>query len=288
MNARTPAHQIVELSSERLVVVQALDIPRGHTVYGLLAVDVTRARELLDAYYVQTGERLSFTGYLVWCLAQSVAVDKAVQAFRKGRKRLLICDEVDVGMMIERDFGASRAPIGYVVCGAQRKSFLDIHREIRTVQSEPAALPEFRLGSMVTVGQWLWSSSSLVRRLLGAFMRRHPTLIASLIGTVGITSVGMFGKGISGWGIAPMMHGVDLIVGGVTTQPAVVEGQIVPREMLNLTVTFDHAIIDGAPATRFVRALVNRIEQADGLDELRTQLAAPLPASLPAVHAVPT
>lgn len=267
-NSRTPAHQIVEISRERQIVVQALDIPRGHTIYGLLAVDITRARQLLEAYHQQTGERLSLTGYLTWCLAQAVESDKAVQAFRKGSKRLLICDEVDVGLMIERQFGDSHTPVGYVVRGASHKSFLEIHREIRDVQQKPAAVPEFRIGSMVTLGQWLWTSSGLVRRVIGAYMRRYPTQIVSLIGTAGVTSLGMFGKGIDGWGIAPMMHGVDLIVGSITIQPAVVDGQIVPREILNLTVTFDHAVIDGAPATRFVRALVERIERGDGLEEV--------------------
>ena len=37
--------------------------------------------------------------------------------------------------------------------------------------------------------------------------------------------------------------------------------------MLCLTVTFDHDIIDGAPAARFVRRLVELIENGHGLSE---------------------
>jgi pyruvate/2-oxoglutarate dehydrogenase complex dihydrolipoamide acyltransferase (E2) component len=48
----------------------------------------------------------------------------------------------------------------------------------------------------------------------------------------------------------------------------VIEGQIVPREILNLTVTFDHEVIDGAPAVRFTRRLVELIECGYGLDEI--------------------
>jgi pyruvate/2-oxoglutarate dehydrogenase complex dihydrolipoamide acyltransferase (E2) component len=47
----------------------------------------------------------------------------------------------------------------------------------------------------------------------------------------------------------------------------VVEGRIEPREILNLTVSFDHDIVDGGPATRFVRRLVELIECGHGLDE---------------------
>jgi pyruvate/2-oxoglutarate dehydrogenase complex dihydrolipoamide acyltransferase (E2) component len=48
-----------------------------------------------------------------------------------------------------------------------------------------------------------------------------------------------------------------------------VEGRIEPREILNLTVAFDHDIVDGAPATRFTRRLVELIESGYGLDEIK-------------------
>ena len=89
-----------------------------------------------------------------------------------------------------------------------------------------------------------------------------------MAGTVGITAVGMFGKGHSGWGIAPTTHSLGLVVGSIAWKPAVVEGRIEPREILNLTVVFDHDVIDGAPAARFARRLVELIESGYGLDEV--------------------
>jgi pyruvate/2-oxoglutarate dehydrogenase complex dihydrolipoamide acyltransferase (E2) component len=78
----------------------------------------------------------------------------------------------------------------------------------------------------------------------------------------------MFGGGHSGWGITPTPQSLGLVVGGIASKPAVVEGRIEPREILNLTVTFDHDIVDGAPATRFTRRLVELIESGYGLDQL--------------------
>ena len=89
-------------------------------------------------------------------------------------------------------------------------------------------------------------------------------------GTVGITAVGMFGEGHGGWGIFPMNHTLGLVVGSIAWKPAVVEGRIEPREILNLTVVFDHDVIDGAPAARFVHRLVELIESGAGLEEERT------------------
>ncbi len=51
------------------------------------------------------------------------------------------------------------------------------------------------------------------------------------------------------------------------------EGRIEPREILNLTVMFDHEIIDGAPAARFTHRLVELIESGYGLDEAQTLAA---------------
>jgi pyruvate/2-oxoglutarate dehydrogenase complex dihydrolipoamide acyltransferase (E2) component len=46
-----------------------------------------------------------------------------------------------------------------------------------------------------------------------------------------------------------------------------VDGRIESREYLSLTIIFDHDVIDGAPAARFTRRLVELIESGYGLDE---------------------
>jgi pyruvate/2-oxoglutarate dehydrogenase complex dihydrolipoamide acyltransferase (E2) component len=88
-------------------------------------------------------------------------------------------------------------------------------------------------------------------------------------GTVGVTAVGMFGEGQGGWGLYTMPYSLGLVVGSIAWKPAVVEGWIEPREILNLTVIFDHNIVDGGPAARFTRRLVELIESGYGLDEIR-------------------
>jgi pyruvate/2-oxoglutarate dehydrogenase complex dihydrolipoamide acyltransferase (E2) component len=100
-----------------------------------------------------------------------------------------------------------------------------------------------------------------------AMSEKKPSYHVIDFPTVGITAVGMFGKGMSGWGLVPVMHVLDLVVGSTARKPAVVEGRIEPREILNLTVVFDHDVIDGAPAARFARRLVELIEGGFGLDE---------------------
>ena len=99
------------------------------------------------------------------------------------------------------------------------------------------------------------------------WMRRtYPQVQKKYGGTVGVTAVGMFGKG-AGWGIPINDHTLDVTLGGVASKPGVIDGQIAIREYLCMTLSFDHAIIDGAPAARFTERLKDLIESGYGLCE---------------------
>jgi pyruvate/2-oxoglutarate dehydrogenase complex dihydrolipoamide acyltransferase (E2) component len=210
---------------------------------------------------------LSFTGYLVLCLARAVDENKAVQACRKGRKQLVVFDDVHVGIMVERKIGEKRVLMGHVIRAANHKTYREIHQQIRSAQSSlPVA--SGRAAAWFQSAMLLpWPLSRLSGAVLRTVLRRDPTIGAAIAGTVGISAVGMFGEGQGGWGIAPTMHPLDLIVGSTAWKPSVVEGRIEPREILKLTVVFDHDVIDGAPAARFARRLVELIERGDGLAE---------------------
>lgn len=52
-------------------------------------------------------------------------------------------------------------------------------------------------------------------------------------------------------------------VGRIQKQPVVVADQIAIREQMTLSLTFDHRIVDGAPAARFLRTLRGLIESAN-------------------------
>ena len=190
-----------------------------------------------------------------------------MQAYLKGRNQLVLFDDVNVGLMVEHADGNKRTLMGHVIEGAQQKTYREIHEEIRSVQSAPVppgkGMPRWFRSAMLLP----WPLSRLVKTLMSWTTRRDPTIRASLGGTVAVTAVGMFGKGHSGWGITTTPHSLGLVVGSMAWKPAVVEGRIEPREILNLTVILDHDVIDGSPATRFVRRLVELIESGYGLGE---------------------
>ena len=83
---------------------------------------------------------------------------------------------------------------------------------------------------------------------------------------MGLTAVGMFGRG-GGWAIPFDYHTLHIALGGIAEKPGVVDGQISIRDYLCMTLNFNHAVIDGAPAARFAQRLRDLIESGYGLYE---------------------
>jgi hypothetical protein len=84
----------------------------------------------------------------------------------------------------------------------------------------------------------------------------------------------MAGRG-GGWGLAPAGQSLLLVVGGIARKPAVVRERVEPRDILSLTVAFDHDVVDGAPAARFVHRLADLIESGHRLQDALRDTAAP-------------
>jgi pyruvate/2-oxoglutarate dehydrogenase complex dihydrolipoamide acyltransferase (E2) component len=275
---KTPlSYRVVEIPPARRNTHNYLDLYWWkHSIYALLEVDVTAARQFIEEYEAQTGEALSFTGYLAFCLGRAVDEDKSVQAYPKGRKHLVIFDDVDVFLPVERLLGAAHAAIPYIIRGANNKSYLEIHREIRAFQTQPVQPGGGMPAAFRILMSAPWPLPRLFIRLIRAVSRRDPTRSVTAAGTVGVTALGMAGRG-EGWGLAPAGQSVLLIVGGIARKPAVIEERVEPRHMLDLTVAFDHDVVDGAPAARFVKRLVELIESGYGLEEVRQDAPAPPP-----------
>src|SRR5574340_905487 len=102
-------------------------------------VDVTGARAFLQDHKAKTGEALSFTAFIIACLAKAIDENKSVQAFRLGRKRLILFADVDVFTYIERDVAGQKQIMPYMIRAANRKTFLEIHHEIRAAQVQDMA-----------------------------------------------------------------------------------------------------------------------------------------------------
>ncbi len=230
-----------------------------HIIHGLLEVDVTRARQCIGDHRARTGETWSFTAFIATCLAKAVAENRMMQAYRDWRNRLILFDDVDINIMIERQAQGRAMGTPHILRSANRKTFLELHQEIRNAQSQDVAEHEFKgMGFYRGMPGWM---RAFLWRLIG----RMPHLWKKYGGTVGVTAVGMFGRGM-GWGIPVCCNTLTLTLGGIAEKPGVVDGRIEVREYLSMTVSVDHDIIDGASASRFIAHLRQLVESSYGLE----------------------
>jgi pyruvate dehydrogenase E2 component (dihydrolipoamide acetyltransferase) len=70
--------------------------------------------------------------------------------------------------------------------------------------------------------------------------------------------------GIGGTGFSPIVNWPEVAILGVSrgrTQPEWIDGQWQPRVMLPLSLSYDHRLVDGADAARFLRWVAEALEQ---------------------------
>lgn len=255
-------YDITRFPPEREIVIDAGYLASGrHIIYALLEVDVTDARQVINELSLTSGEKLSFTAFIVASLANAVEALPQIHSFRDWRGRMFTFYEVDVVTMIEPRPGAVAIP--HIIRDANKKTAIEISREIRAVQEKPDS-------SEQSSGMLKYAPSFPRILRLGFFkiLKINPPWFKSLAGTVVVTSVGMFGKG-GGWGIGFLpTHNLGVTVGGIIQKPGVLNGDIVIRDYLQLTLSFDHDIIDGAPAARFASKFIGILEEASVLRPL--------------------
>jgi len=254
-------YEVLAFGRERQLTIQGGRLAaRRHTVHGLIEADVTEARGLIREYERRTGEAISFTAFVAHCLGKAVGEHKQVHAYRDWRNRLILFDEVDLNTVIQIQMNGRTAVMPHWLRAVNKRTLAELHAEIRSTQSKPERTREFGF-------KWLGYLPSPAWDIFFWFIFRNPGWLKKSFGTVGLTAVGMFGKG-GGWAIPYGVHTLDVAVGGIAVKPGIIEGRIEPREYLCLTLSFDHDIVDGGPAARFAQRFRELIESSDGLAEL--------------------
>lgn len=231
---------------------------KKNIIWSFTQVDVTEARKKIRSYYERTGEKISFTAFIITVFARTVANHKyPMNAMRKGKKKLYVFDDVDVMTNIERELpDGTKKPVSYTIRKAQTKNLKEISRELREAQKfkHVQATSGQKNGLLKKVAKNVHKLPKFTRKLILNHMFRDPKFKKNAMGTVGVTAVGMFGSGM-GKMIHLTPHTLSLGVGGMESLPTNYNGEIVLRDQIGLTIAMDHAIIDGAPAARFFHDL---------------------------------
>ena len=231
---------------------------KRHIVHGLIEVDITKARNFMSEHERVTGEKLSLTAFIISCLSKSIEEHPHIHAYRDWRNRLIIYKDINITSMFEIDVDGKKTPIPHVFTETNRKNFRQIHEELRAIQNKPHTSDETKFM------RWFLYFPAFLRRIFYWIVMRFPQTFRDKSSPVMVTAVGMFGTG-GGWAITMPNFTLNVGVGGISKKPGIHDGQIAIREFLALTVSVDHDIVDGAPATRFIQSFRSRLENATDL-----------------------
>jgi pyruvate dehydrogenase E2 component (dihydrolipoamide acetyltransferase) len=170
------------------------------------------------------GVRITILPFIMKAVAEALRRHPALNAsLDEDREEIILKKKVDVGMAVDAGDGL----VVPVVRNADAKPVIELAREIERLS---AAAREGTLAPGDLAG-----------------------------GTFTISSVGSIG-GLFTYPIINVPEAAILAAHKIVTRPVVRDGEIVPREMMYLSLSFDHRIVDGGAATRFLNEVVRRIE----------------------------
>src|SRR5207249_106794 len=219
-------YEDVPLTQIRKTIAKRLVTSLGPIPHFFLTseVDMERAAEARDALNRQLGDRgkVSFNDIIVKATALALTKHRACNAWFQ-EDHIRYWNEVHLGMAVAVEDGL----ITPVIRNADLKPLLEIGHEAKQLADKARS-----------------------RRL-------QPSEYTG--STFSVSNLGMFDIDQFTAVINPPEAGI-LAVGTITPKPVVVDGQVVPRRRLRLTMSCDHRVIDGATGAAFLSTLKGMLE----------------------------
>jgi pyruvate dehydrogenase E2 component (dihydrolipoamide acetyltransferase) len=169
------------------------------------------------------GQKPSYTDFLVKAVVMALAEHPLLGAKLEGDE-IVLPTEYNIGVAVALDDGL----IVPVVRNADRLTLLEIGAKVKDL------------------AQRARENALDVDEVTG--------------GTITITNLGMFGIDA----FTPIINPPEVAilgVGRIVQQLALVDGQVVARDVMTLSLTVDHRIVDGAPGAQFLQTLVALLER---------------------------
>jgi pyruvate dehydrogenase E2 component (dihydrolipoamide acetyltransferase) len=227
--AESPAEERIPFKGRRRMIARKMVQAKTRVPHALLVdeADVSgllAERAKLREMGEKEGVRITILPFLMKAAAGALQRHPALNAsLDEGREEIVLKKKVDVGMAVDAEDGL----VVPVVRNADAKSVIELAREIDRLS---AAAREGTLAPGDQTG-----------------------------GTFTISSVGSIG-GLFSYPVINVPEAAILAAHKIVTRPVVRDGEIVPRDMMYLSLSFDHRIVDGGAATRFLNEIVRRIE----------------------------
>jgi len=168
-------------------------------------------------------QKVSYTAVIVEAVAKALSEYSMINSTLED-DRIKVFEEVNVGVAVATDYGL----VVPVIHNADRKSLKEIDALVNELTEKA------RQGKLAK------------EELSG--------------GTFTITNLGMYAVDFFTPIINPPEAAI-LAVGKITEKPVVVNGKIEIKPMMMLSLSYDHRIVDGAPAAQFLQKVKEKIEK---------------------------
>ena len=238
-----------------------------HHIKALIEIDVTDSRLKIKNKRAESGDAVSFTSWILKCISKAMIDHKEVHAMKKRGNKLIIFNNIDLSIIVEKEVDGVPVPIPLVIRDVSNKSINDIYNEIENAKNikiedeNNYVIEQNRKKDEIKIFSLL---PQFIRLFIWKIILHNPHRVKKMMGTAVVTSVGMMGK-VDGWIIPYSIHPLCFALGSIVKKPGVADNSIEIREYLKMTVLIDHDVIDGAPAARFVSHLVDIIENGYAL-----------------------
>ena len=227
--------ELVPLTGMRKMIADAMvrssQVP---TVTTLTEVDVTsmvKFRESnKESFQQQFGVKLTFTPFFMKAIAESLVQFPLVNAALMPDNNIVMNKQVHMGVAVALGAKGDEGLIVPVIREANSKSLVELAKELETVAKKAR------------------SNSLTVADVQG--------------GTFTLTNPGSYGAVLG----TPMINAPQAAIIGTYTfkkMPVIVDEMIAIRSIMNLVLTYDHRIIDGGLAGRFLLSVKERLEKFD-------------------------
>ncbi|HSL88782.1 MAG TPA: 2-oxo acid dehydrogenase subunit E2 [Ignavibacteriaceae bacterium] len=256
----TKNYRFQNIVRSRIATFDIFDVGlRKHHINAMLEFNVTESRAKLRDLR-KKGTVVSFNAWLIKVIGSVLQNHPEAAAYFYNKKRLIIFDDINVSMIVEKKIGDLKVPIPLVIERTNEKSAKEITQEIENAKSQQLNPDAIVLKRQSTTYQRLYYYlPGFLRRLFWILLLKNPKAAYKTMGNVAVTSIGMIGK-INGWFIHKSVHPISFGVGSILKKPVVIDNEMKIREILNMTILVDHDVIDGAPMVRFLDDLTNYIE----------------------------
>lgn len=232
--APTTAEEVIVLTGMRKAIAEAMTkaqaIPAVTTITDVDCSKLVAFRTAnRDSFQEMYGVKLTYTPFFIKAAVDALLELPIVNASYQDDARLVIHHDVHIGVAVALGDG-SQGLIVPVIRDAHKKSLIEIARDLDSIASKARenklSLPEVQ----------------------GA--------------TFSITNPGTYGALFGTPMIPPGQAGI-LGTYAIRETPVVVNGMIAIRPVMHLVLTYDHRIIDGMVAGRFLKAIRDRLENFD-------------------------